>query len=251
MSGSAASRPGPQPVSLADEEKVREILVGSVLGLWDIVNNLTRLRAARRDHYSVTIFGSARARAGTFVYDETRRLAQSLASLGINIVTGGGPGLMQAANEGAVAAGAGEREQSVGIRVDLPFEQTVNPYVVQAFEHRTFFTRLHHFALAADAFVVAPGGIGTVLEAMMIWQLLQVGHLKDTPLILVGRMWNELVAWARTSMLDPRLHLVNVEDLSIPRCVATADEAVALIREHHGAWLAAQPTAAPAGEQGR
>jgi predicted Rossmann-fold nucleotide-binding protein len=86
---------------------------------------------------------------------------------------------------------------------------------------------------------------------MMIWQLLQVGHLKDTPLILVGRMWNELVAWARTAMLDPRLHLVNVEDLSIPRCVATADEAVALIREHHGAWLAAQPTAAPAGEQGR
>ena len=233
--------PGPTPVSLADEERVREILVGSVLGLWDIVNNLTRLRASRRDHYSVTIFGSARAKAGTFVYDETRRLAQELAALGINIVTGGGPGLMQAANEGAVAAGAGERERSVGIRVELPFEQTVNPFVVQAFEHRTFFTRLHHFALAADAFVVVPGGIGTVLEAMMIWQLLQVGHLQNTPLILVGRMWSELVAWTHTSMLDPRLHLVNVEDLSIPRCVETADEAIALIREHHAAWRGAPP----------
>ena len=168
-------------VSLADEEAVKKILVDTVLGLWDTVNNLTRLRPSRRDRYRVTIFGSARAKPGSFTYEETKRAAAELAKLGCDIITGGGPGLMQAANEGAsVAAG---NAQSVGIRVDLPFEQEVNAFVNQAFEHRTFFTRLHQFVLQSDAYIVAPGGIGTVLETMMIWQLLQVHHLKDTPLI--------------------------------------------------------------------
>jgi len=235
---SATPPAGPGTVSLADEEGVKEILVGTVLNLWEIVNNLTRLRPSKSPRYRVTIFGSARARPGTFVYDETRRLAQALTELGCDIVTGGGPGLMQAANEGAAEASAATPDRSIGIRVALPFEQQANPFDEQKYEHRTYFTRLHHFVLASHAFVVAPGGIGTVLEATMIWQLLQVRHLEDTPLILVGRMWNDFVQWARDHMLDPRLNLVNVEDLSIPRCVATADEAIALIREHHGRWRA-------------
>jgi predicted Rossmann-fold nucleotide-binding protein len=110
----------------------------------------------------------------------------------------------------------------MGIRVDLPFEQHANPFVEQAFEHETFFTRLHHFVIASDAFVVVPGGIGTVLETLMIWQLLQVRHADNVPLILVGKMWKGLVEWARGSMLDPRLALANAEDLQIPRCVETA-----------------------------
>ena len=146
---------------------------------------------------------------------------------------------------GEAGDGAALEFDAAGIRVDLPFEQEVNPFVEQVFEHRTFFTRLHHFVLASDAFIVAPGGIGTVLETMMIWQLLQVRHLHDTPLILVGTMWSELVEWARAHMLDPRLPVVNVEDLSIPRCVATADEAIAVIREHHGRWRSAQNHPAP------
>ena len=121
----------------------------------------------------------------------------------------------------------------MGIRVELPFEQDVNPFVEQAFEHETFFTRLHHFVIASDAFVVVPGGIGTVLEMLMIWQLLQVRHVDDVPLILVGKMWAGLVEWARTSMLDPRLALANPQDLDIPRCVETADEAIALVRDLH------------------
>src|SRR4029077_13144621 len=181
-----------QTVSLADEEAVKQILTSTVFGLWDIVNNLTRLRPSKRDRYRVTIFGSARAKPGTFVYDEVKRVAAALAEMGCDIITGGGPGLMQAANEGAAAANAPERNRSVGIRVDLPFEQEVNPFVGQAFEHKTFFTRLHHFVLTSDAFVVAPGGIGTVLELMMIWQLLQVKHVPGTPLILVGNMWASL-----------------------------------------------------------
>jgi uncharacterized protein (TIGR00730 family) len=223
-------------ISLADEEAVKDMLGRAVFGLWDVVNDLTRLKPSKRDRYRVTIFGSARAKPGTFAYDEVKRLAAALAEMGCDIVTGGGPGLMQAANEGAAAVGASERNRSVGIRVELPFEQEVNPFVEQAFEHKTFFTRLHHFVLTSDAFVVVPGGIGTVLELMMIWQLLQVKHVQSTPLILVGKMWPGLVNWARTSLLSTQPPLANAEDLDIPHCVSTADEAIALVREHHARW---------------
>jgi predicted Rossmann-fold nucleotide-binding protein len=108
--------------------------------------------------------------------------------------------------------------------------------VGMAFEHRTFFTRLHQFVISSDAFIVAPGGIGTVLETMMIWQLLQVGHVADAPLILVGKMWPALVEWARTHMLSSAPPLANPEDMNIPRCVNGADEAIALIRAHHSLW---------------
>ena len=223
-------------ICLADEEAVKQILVNSIFGLWDVVNNLTRLRPSRHERYRVTIFGSARAKPGSFVYDEVKRVAAALADMGCDIITGGGPGLMQAANEGAAAANAPERNHSVGIRVDLPFEQEVNPFVEQAFEHKTFFTRLHHFVLTSDAYVVSPGGIGTVLELMLIWQLLQVKHVHDTPLILVGKMWPDLVGWAGTHLLGAQPPLVNAEDLAIPRCVNTGDEAIALLREHFNNW---------------
>jgi uncharacterized protein (TIGR00730 family) len=221
-------------VSLADEEGVKKVLVDSVLGLWEVVNSLTRLQPTRHDRYRVTIFGSARAKPGTIPYEETRRVAAALAEMGCDIITGGGPGLMQAANEGAGRAGD---SKSVGIRVDLPFEQEVNPFVELAFEHRTFFTRLHHFVLASDAFVVAPGGIGTVLETLLIWQLLQVRHLDNTPLILVGRIWPGLIEWARSSMLTFEPPLVSAADVEIPQCVANGDEAIAIIRERHSQWL--------------
>jgi len=224
-------------VSLADEEAVRKILSTTVLDLWKVVNNLTRLRPSKRERYRVAIFGSARAQPGTFVYDEVKRAAAAFAAMGCDIVTGGGPGLMQAANEGARA---GTASGSLGIRVELPFEQDVNPFVEEAFEHETFFTRLHHFVIASDAFVVVPGGIGTVLETLMIWQLLQVRHMNDVPLILVGKMWHGLVEWARTNMLDPELALASEADLLIPRCLDTADEAIAVIRERHAIWTSTQ-----------
>jgi len=223
-------------VSLNDEEAVKKVLVDSVLGLWDVVNNLTRLKPSHRDRYRVTIFGSARAKPGTIAYEETKRAAKMLAEMGCDIITGGGPGLMQAANAGVDLAG---EAKSMGIRVDLPFEQEVNPFVELAYEHKTFFTRLHHFVLASDAFIVAPGGIGTVLETMMIWQLLQVRHLEHTPLIMVGKMWPGLIEWVRDAMLSFETPLINPEDVDIPVCVANADEAVAIIRDHRKT-LAAQ-----------
>jgi uncharacterized protein (TIGR00730 family) len=225
-------------ISLSDEPAVKQVLVDSVLGLWDVVNNLTRLKPSRDDRYRVTIFGSARAKPGTIAYEETKRVSKALAELGCDIITGGGPGLMQAANEGVKLA-AGDGHESVGIRVDLPFEQEVNPFVELAFEHRTFFTRLHHFVLASDAFIVAPGGIGTVLETTLVWQLLQVKHLDETPLILVGKMWPGFIDWARTQMTGFEQPLASPQDFNIPRCVATGDDAIAIIRQEHARWVSA------------
>lgn len=238
MSTTAETAQESNVVSLGDEQAVTKVLVDSIQGLWKVVNDLTRVRPTKRDSYRVTIFGSARAKPGTVAYEETKRVATALAGMGCDIITGGGPGLMQAANEGTELAGDGHGK-SVGIRVDLPFEQTVNPFVETEFDHGTFFTRLHHFVLASDAFVVAPGGIGTVLELTMIWQLVQVNHLdKNTPLILVGKMWPGLVEWARTEMLGFETPLVNAEDMNIPICVPTGDEAIAILKEHHSKWAA-------------
>ncbi len=164
-------------------------------------------------------------------------MCSALSAMNCDIITGGGPGLMQAANEGARSA---EGTQSVGIRVHLPFEQKANPFVENVFEHGTFFTRLHHFVLTSDAFIVAPGGIGTVLEAMMIWQLLQVRQLSDTPLIFVGPMWKGLVEWASVHMLSPGFELASPRDIQLPRCVDNADEAVSIVRDYRARWLASQ-----------
>jgi uncharacterized protein (TIGR00730 family) len=239
---STAPSQSPTTVSLTDEEGVKSILVDTVFGLWAIVNNLTRLRPSRRERYRVTVFGSARTQPGHWVYEEVKQMCSALSAMNCDIITGGGPGLMQAANEGARAAQATPGGQSVGIRVHLPFEQKVNPFVEQAFEHGTFFTRLHHFVLTSDAYIVAPGGLGTVLESMMIWQLLQVRHLHDTPLIFAGRMWRGLVEWATANMLRPGFELASPPDMQIPQCVDNGAEAVAIIRDHHARWLATQGT---------
>jgi uncharacterized protein (TIGR00730 family) len=221
-------------VTLKDERAAMQILIDSTFGLWEVVNNLTRIQPSQRERYRVTIFGSARAKPGTMAYDETKRVAAALAAMGCDIVTGGGPGLMQAANEGA--SSASEKSRSVGVRIDLPFEQNENPFVQKVFAHRTFFTRLHHFVLASDAYIVAPGGIGTLLETSMIWQLLQVRHLQGVPLILVGKMWAGLLDWSRKAMLSVDPPLASPEDLKIPQCVQNAEEAITLIREHYENW---------------
>ncbi len=235
---------GGDRVSLGDEAATVEVVKGAILGLWEVVNNLTRLRPTRRPDYRVTIFGSARIDPSHWVYAAVRELASDLARLGCTVITGGGPGLMQAANEGVMAAGGETPSGSVGIRVHLPFEQDVNAFVSEAFEHRTFFSRLHHFVLASDAFVVVPGGVGTLLEASMIWQLLQVRQL-DSPLILVGRMWRELVDWARQVMLRPGSELASPADLDIPITVDSGTEAMTVIREHYTRWAARQSASAP------
>jgi uncharacterized protein (TIGR00730 family) len=231
-------------VSLADEEAVKTVLVDTLFGLWATINNLTRLRPSRRERYRVTVFGSARTQPGQWVYDQVKEMCSALSTMDCDIITGGGPGLMQAANEGARAAQSGLGAQSIGIRVHLPFEQEANPFVEQVFEHGTFFTRLHHFVLTSDAYIVVPGGLGTVLESVMIWQLLQVRHLQDTPLIFAGPMWKGLVEWASAQMLRPGFELANPQDMQIPKCVDNGAAAIAEIRVHHARWLAKRESGA-------
>jgi uncharacterized protein (TIGR00730 family) len=234
-----AATDGARTVSLDDEAGVRRILVDTLFGLWATVNNLSRLRPSKRERFRVTVFGSARTEPGNWVYDEVRQMCAGLSALGCDIVTGGGPGLMEAANRGAMEGDPIAAADSIGIRVHLPFEQHSNPFVEQAFEHETFFTRLHQFVLMSDAYIVAPGGIGTLLEATMIWQLLQVRHL-DVPLVFAGPMWKGLVDWTRAQMLRPGFELAGEHDLAIPICVENAAEAVAVIRDHQAKWLAAE-----------
>lgn len=227
-------------VRLSDEDAAVALLERAVTGLWEVVNDLTRFRRTTRQNYRVTIFGSARLRPDTPAYEGVKKFAAELVTMGCDILTGGGPGLMRAANEGAHSVDPQGLHRSVGINIELPFEQEVNPFVTQAFSHRTFFSRLHHFMIASDAFVVMPGGIGSLLELALVWQLLQVRKLYNTPLILVGKMWNELVEWGRRTMLVEGSELASPVDFTIPHCVTTIEEAIALIRENRTAWLATQ-----------
>ena len=228
-------------VRLIDEDAAVALLERAVHGLWEVVNDLTRFRRTTRQNYRITIFGSARIKPDSFAYDGVKQLAAELTKMGCDIMSGGGPGLMQAANEGAISVDPQALHRSVGIRVDLPFEQELNPFVGLAYEHRTFFSRLHHFMIISDAFVVVPGGIGTLLELSLAWQLLQVRKLYNTPLILVGKMWAELIEWGRRTMLREGSELASDVDFTIPHCVNTVEETVALIRANRDAWLASQP----------
>jgi len=168
MNRHSASKPKAATVGLADEEAVREIITDTLFGLWATVNNLTQVRPSRRERYRVTIFGSARLQPGHWVYEEVKQMCSDLSDMDCDIVTDGGPDLMQAANEGAQLGQAKRGGKSIGIRIRLAFEQQANPFVEQVFEHETFFTRLHQFVLMSYAYVVAPGGIETVLESMMV-----------------------------------------------------------------------------------
>ncbi len=156
-------------------------------------------------HFRTIIFGSARVQPGETEYEQTRELARILAERGINIVTGGGPGIMEAANRGTIEGRRHAGTFSFGLcienlrgRNELP-----NTYLSRAYRHKNFFGRLHQFARlgGSGAFVVMPGGLGSDLEEAMITQLLQVGHLKATPLIEIGEMWAEKAAWRRKYMV--------------------------------------------------
>src|SRR6188472_3848157 len=226
MSKSESSFGQSDVVRLSDEDAATALVERAVTGLWEVVNELTRLRRTTRQNYRVTIFGSARLKPGTLAYDSVKQLATELTKMGCDIMSGGGPGLMRAANEGANLADPQAKHRSVGIRVDLPFEQELNPFVGQAYQHRTFFSRLHHFMIISDAFIVVPGGIGTLLEMSLAWQLLQVRKLYNTPLILVGKMWAELVEWGRRTMLREGSELASEIDFTIPHCANTIAETV-------------------------
>jgi uncharacterized protein (TIGR00730 family) len=204
------------------------ILDKAIYQLWETINDLDQIQPERVEHYRVSVFGSSRIQRGDPIYEEVKKLCFELAKMGADIVTGGGPGLMEAANAGAMEGQKTSRSRSFGLAIHLPSEEAANPFVNKVFRHRTFFSRLHHFIRLSSAFIVFPGGIGTALELFMVWQLLQVKHVTAHPLILVGTMWDGLIEWIEKSMVERGL--VSPPDMQTVSVVASSEEAIPIIR---------------------
>lgn len=215
-----------------------QVLDKAIYNLWETINDLEQIQPEHVDHFRVSIFGSSRIRPGDPIYDQVKKLSYELAQLGIDIVTGGGPGLMEAANSGATEGRVEGGSRSFGLAINLPFEEGLNAFVDQLFRHKTFFSRLHHFVRLSSAFIVMPGGIGTSLELFLIWQLLQVKHMKKRPLILVGTMWAPLIEWMRATMVERGL--AGSQDMEIVTVVGSSDEAMPIIREAHRRFKAGE-----------
>ena len=178
---------------------------------------------------AVSIWGSARVPEGHPEYELARRVARRLGEAGLAVVTGGGPGLMEAANRGAREAGV----RSVGLRIDLPFEQGMNPYVDLPLHFHYFFTRKVMFVRHACAFVALPGGFGTLDELFEVLTLIQTGRVRDFPVVLVGSdYWSGLVEWLRERTLEEGK--IAAEDLALVELSDDPDEVASL------AWAAAQ-----------
>lgn len=187
------------------EKKVRRFLSKQIQQLNNIVADLdTVITDMGTEFYRVSIFGSARIKPDTKEYKGVYTLAKELAENGADIVTGGGPGLMEAANAGA-KEGSSSKSKSFGIRIDLPFEVTPNEHLDIKFYHKRFSSRLDEFMRISHAVVVTPGGIGTLLELLYTWQLIQVNHISARPIILVGDMWNGFFDWIKSEPLKAQL----------------------------------------------
>jgi uncharacterized protein (TIGR00730 family) len=210
---------------------VGRIIDRTIVRLWDTIEELESLNPAELHFYRVAVFGSARVQPGDREYAEVREVASRLTALGCDIVTGGGPGLMEAANEGAASSRemGSRKTRSFGLTIAIPYEKA-NPYLDSVTAHRTFFSRLHHFVRMSQAFMIFPGGIGTALELMMVWQLLQVGFMTERPVILFGEMWRGLVEWMNREMVPRRL--VNPEDLDLVHLSTSIDDSIAMIERH-------------------
>ena len=171
----------------------------------------------------ISIFGSARTQPGTHYYDLTVEVAQKLSAEGFGIITGGGPGIMEAANKGAELAGG----KSVGLNIDLPFEQRPNEYIdndkILNFDY--FFVRKVMFTKYSQGFIMMPGGFGTMDEFFEVATLIQTEKFKQMPMVLVGSAyWKGLLDWLESSMLAEGN--IEREDLGLFKMADTADEVV-------------------------
>ena len=173
---------------------------------------------------AVSIFGSARTPEGTKPYDCARATAHKFAEAGFAVVTGGGPGVMEAANRGCKEGGG----LSVGFNIDLPHEQGVNPYcdVTMTFKH--FYARKTMFVKAAEGFVIFPGGFGTLDEAFEALTLIQTGKVLDFPVVLFDRdYWQELLDWIDGELLADGM--ISPDDVSLLHVTDDPAEAVQIV----------------------
>ena len=179
----------------------------------------------------ISIFGSARTPNTHPNYKLASDIAQRIVGLGFGVITGGGPGIMEAANKGAQEGGGA----SVGLTIDLPFEQNHNNYIdtdrIINFDY--FFVRKVMFVKYAQAFVVLPGGFGTLDELMEAITLIQTSKIKQIPIILVGTpFWSGLIDWLKQTLLSQN-NTISEGDLDLFSCVDTADEVIDLLKQYY------------------
>ncbi len=180
---------------------------------------------------AVTIFGSARAKPDSEHYQKAVEIAKRLGKEGYGIISGGGPGIMEAANKGAQEAGA----DSIGLNIDLPFEQHANPYIDhdKLIDFRYFFVRKVMFVKYAQAFVVMPGGFGTLDELFEALTLIQTKKIHRFPVILFdSKFWEGLVNWIKSVLLK-KYHYISPEDLDIFHITDSVDEVVEIINKFY------------------
>ncbi len=170
---------------------------------------------------AVCVFGSARTSQSDPLYARTREIGRAIGEAGFTVVTGGGPGLMEAANRGARDAGA----TSVGLNILLPHEQAMNPYCDIGLTFEYFFTRKLMFVRYSRSIVAMPGGYGTLDELFEVMTLIQTGEAVDHPVVLVGRdYWSGLLDWVRAELLDPGR--ISVADFELPTLAEETSEIV-------------------------
>jgi len=183
------------------------------------------------DHFRVVIYGSARIKEGTREYQRIYDLAKMIGEENIDVVTGGGPGLMEAAMSGHFAGKKGGDSHEIGLQIKLPHEQRDSKHFDVKEEFSRFSARLDTFMTLADVVVVAPGGVGTSLEFFYTWQLIQVKHSCRIPIILLGKMWADLLKWVERWPLKYRD--LDPEDLDMIIPVRNINEAMDVIRLAH------------------
>jgi len=176
----------------------------------------------------VSVFGSARTLSTNHYYKEAEKVGRLLVEAGFGVITGGGPGIMEAANKGAHNADG----KSIGVGIELPFEASMNEYVDLGVENRYFFTRKVMFLKYSQAFVIFPGGVGTLDELFEAITLAQCGHNVKYPIVLVGKKyWEGLVDWMHNTLWEHGA--ISQKDFDLFRVVDTAEEAVEKITEYH------------------
>ena len=192
-------------------------------------------RELKKCDFGVAIFGSARVKMNEKSYGLVFQLAKKIGMHGYDLITGGGPGLMEAAAAGHTEGDKKRKADLIGLTIRLPFEQSVNRYLELRKHFATFSARLEYFMALSNVLVVTQGGIGTMLELFFTWQLMQVKHIEFKPIILVGKMWEELIKWMKTYML--RENLVSKEDFRPIYIARTVAEAMKIIDDYHDKYV--------------